>query len=106
MEYKVELTKTAQSDLFDIYFFVALNDSFNKADKLIKRLKDKCKTLHKFPKRGSKINELYEERPDLMQVICSPYNIIYKVENNKVFILAILDGRRNLQQELQDRILR
>ncbi|MBZ0204141.1 MAG: type II toxin-antitoxin system RelE/ParE family toxin [Ignavibacteria bacterium] len=106
MQYKVEFSESAKSDLFDIYYYVAMNDSFDKADKLMKKIKNKCETLSKMPDRGIRVKEIYEERPDLMQIFSSPYNIIYKTESNSVYVIAILDGRRNLQELLGDRILR
>lgn len=106
MEYKVELTKSAIDDLFDIYFYVAMNSSFEMAEKLDNRLRTKCESLNKMPIRGSRIKEIYEERPELLQIICNPYNIIYKLERKVVYVLAIIDGRRNLQEELKNRILR
>src|SRR5438552_3621448 len=105
MEYEVILSEIAKQDLFDIYYYIAVNDSFEKADKLRKNLEQKCVTLFKFPNRGSKIKEISSERTDILQIIYSPYSIIYKIEHKRVIILSIIDERRDLLAVLQDRFL-
>ncbi|RPI18104.1 MAG: type II toxin-antitoxin system RelE/ParE family toxin [Ignavibacteriae bacterium] len=105
MEYEIVFSDAAKNDLFDIYYYVALNDSFFNADKLKNRLIEKCSTLQKFPKRGHKIQEISEERPDILQVVVTPYCIVYGIDQNKVIIHAILDGRRDLNSVLVNRLL-
>ena len=105
MEYEVIISEIAKQDLFDIYYYLAVNDSFEKADRLRRNLEQKCLSLSKFPKRGSKIKEILAERPDIFQIIYSPYSIIYKIEYKRVTILSIIDERRDLLAVLQDRFL-
>jgi toxin ParE1/3/4 len=106
MEYQVVFSESARKDLFDLYYFVAMNDSFEKADKLRVFLEEKCSTLYHLPYRGLKIKEIYEERPDILQLIARPYTIIYKVVGSDVIILAIIDGRMEMQKVLEARLLR
>lgn len=106
MEYEVAFTDSAKKDLFDIYFYIAMNDSFEAADKIKNRIEQKCVTLKKFPKRGIKIKEIYDDYPDICQLISKPYHILYKIVQKRVIILAILDGRRDIQQILIERTLR
>ena|SRR5205085_8401197 len=105
MEYEVIFSEISKHDLFEIYYYIAINDSFEKADKLRENLECKCMTLSKFPKRGSRIREISAERPDILQIIYIPYIIIYKIENKKITILSIIDERRSLLTILEDRFL-
>lgn len=103
MEYKVVFSDSAKKDLLDLYYYVAVNDSFEKADKLILSIEQKCVTLFKNPGRGFKVKEFNDNYPFLLKIILKPYNIIYQIEGNIVSILAILDGRRDMRNVLLSR---
>ena len=97
----------ARDDLFEIYKYVARNDSMAKADALLNRLEEKCVSLCITPERGNKVNELERVNVEgIREIHFKPYRIIYQVVDNKVFIHAILDGRRELQELLERRFLR
>ena len=107
MKYEVFLTKDAEEDIFEIYNYIALNDSRNKAESLFEKLQKTCLSLGKYPDRGHLPPEL--ERINVREyseIHFKPYRIIYQIRNRQVFIHCVLDGRRNLQDILQDRILR
>lgn len=106
MEYEIDFTDDAKKDLFDIYYYVAKYDSFDKADRLRNELYEKINSLSSLPERGFRIKEIIEERPDIYQIILFPYNILYKVKKNKVNILAILDGRRDVNVILKERFIK
>ena len=40
------------------------------------------------------------------ELLVLPYRIVYRIEKPKVFVLAVLDGRRDLRQLLSERLLR
>ncbi len=105
MHYEVILSEDAIQDIFEIYYYVSVNDSFERADKLRDEIYNKCSTLSSLPHRGIKIKEILDERPDLFQIFLSPYNIIYKIENMKVVILAVIDGRQDLNIIYNERFL-
>jgi toxin ParE1/3/4 len=105
MQFEVILSEAAIQDIFEIYYFVSVNDSFDRADRLRNEILDKCSTLTLFPYRGLKIKEILEERPDIYQIIFKPYNIIYKIDNEQIKILAVLDGRRDLSIIFKERFL-
>lgn len=39
------------------------------------------------------------------ELIRPPWRIIYKTEENKVWVLAVIDGRRNVEDILLDRFI-
>ncbi len=106
MKFSVYLTQEAEDDIFGIYNYFKENDSPHKADVLFK-LKETCIRLELLPERGhippelKRINVL-----DYLEVHYKPYRIIYQVVEKRVFIHCILDGRRNLQYLLQERLIR
>ncbi|HEX9739594.1 MAG TPA: type II toxin-antitoxin system RelE/ParE family toxin [Ignavibacteriaceae bacterium] len=107
MRYKVNFVSEAEEDLFQIYKYVYLNDSEEKAEKLYLKLYDKCVLLQEFPDRGHIPPELnLLEISDFLEIHYKPYRIIYRIIKSEVFIYCILDGRRDTQKLLQERLLR
>ncbi len=107
VKYKVNFVSEGEEDLFQIYKYVFLNDSENNAEKLYLKLREKCLLLQKFPERGHIPSELsLLEVRDFLEIHCKPYRIIYRVIKREVFIHCIIDGRRNIQEILAERLLR
>lgn len=106
-KYNVLFDVDAEDDLFDIYRYVALYDSFEHADKLLTSLKKACFKLKFFPHRGNVPLELFEIGVvEFREVRYKPYRILYSIESTLVLVHCILDGRRDIQTILQDRLLR
>ncbi len=107
MKFKVNFIIDAEEDLLDIYKNVYLNDSEDSAEKLYDNLYRKCLSLQVFPKRGRILPELkLLQIEDFLEIFYKPYRIIYQINRDEVFIHCILDGRRNIQEILNNRILR
>jgi len=107
MKYTVHLVADAEQDLFDIYRYVALNDSAEKADSLLDNLEQTIMKLESMPMRGHYPPEL--ERIGVLEyreIFFKPYRIIYQVVKSSVYVFCILDGKRDLQDLLQERLLR
>ena len=107
MKYKVNLTFSAVEDLFEIYQYVYLNDSEKKAEQLYTKLYEKCLALKQFPHRGHVPSELSLIGIDeFLELTYKPYRIIYQIIEKEVYIHCILDGRRDMQKLLQERLVR
>jgi len=107
MTYHINILEEAEQDLRDIYYYVAYNDSKANALSLLDELESACFRLENFPKRGIVPHELKEIGIiDYLQVICFSYRIIYQIEQQQVFIHAVLDGRRDMPSLLERRFLR
>ena len=77
------------------------------ADKLLENLESTILRLQTMPLRGHVPLEL--ERVGVLEfreVLFKPYRIIYEVVKTRVYVHCVLDGRRNMQDLLQERILR
>lgn len=106
MKFSVHLIAEAEKDIDDLYFYVAKNDSAEKAAKLLENIEQIIMSLEALPNRGHYPPEL--ERIgvfDFREVFFKPYRIIYEVVRADVFVHCVLDGRRDLQDLLQQRML-
>jgi toxin ParE1/3/4 len=93
--------------LFEIYKFVYLHDSEYNAERIYTKLYEKCLLLQEFPERGNIPPELnLLDVDDFLEIHCKPYRIIYRIIKKEVFVHCIIDGRRDLQKLLQERLLR
>jgi len=107
MKFSVHLLVDAVRDLDDLYFYVSRNDSAEKADRLIDNIEQTIMSLETLPNRGHYPPEL--ERIgvfDFREIFFKPYRIMYEIVGPDVFVHCVLDGRRDLQDLLQQRMLR
>jgi toxin ParE1/3/4 len=105
--FSVFLLSGAQQDLLQLHKYVALNDSLDKADRLMDDLQRTCSRLKTIPERGRIPPEL--ERiaiREFRELILKPYRIIHSMAKNQVLVYCVLDGRRDLQDLLEERLLR
>ena len=105
-KYIVNVTKSAKSDLKEIIKFIEKNNSMN-ALKVLKRIEERINSLEKFPERGGYVPELLKHNiKDYRQLTESPWKIIYKIDNNIVNVLIIIDSRRNTQDILVEKLIK
>ena len=106
-KYKVLIDPHAKQDLKEIFIYVAVNDSISSANKLLDSLENTCYKLEKFPERGHIPEELrLTGIKRYLEILYKPYRIIYEIENNQIYIHSVLDGGRNIQEILNERLLR
>lgn len=104
---KLNISAEAEEDLFDLWRYVAESDSPEKADALLDKLEESCLSLSKLPNKGHVPKELRRIGVlDFLEIHFKPYRIIYECDDKRVLIHAILDGRRNMETLLQQRLLR
>jgi len=102
----VELTEGAESDLEAIHNYIAGNRSVDAAEVLLDAFVDKLSTLERYPERDNVPKELEALGVrEFRQVLLDPYRLIYRVSGEKVVILLIADGRRDMQALLERRLL-
>ncbi len=73
----------------------------------MENLEDTCEKLESYPDRGHVPREL--ERLAMIQYLevhFKPYRIIYEISKKDVFIHCIIDGRRDIESVLRQRLLR
>ena len=103
--YQVFWTQTAQQDLKKIIEYIA-SDSKIQARKIYRAIKQQAANLHQMPLRGRIVPELgYYGIITYRELINPPWRIIYKTERDSVWVLAVIDGRRNVEDLLLDRFI-
>ncbi len=85
-------TELALSELEHIKEYISF-DSIVYAKNVVLKIRNKVKILKQFPKRGGRIPEI--ELENYRQLIEGNYRIMYKISNNKVYILSIFHGARD-----------
>ncbi len=103
---EVLLTNDAARDLNEIYNYIAFHDSPQKADYVLNRFEKVFSSLSEFPERGAYPNELLALGiREYRETFFKPYRIIYRVMDKIVYVLLIVEGRRDMQSLLQRRLL-
>jgi toxin ParE1/3/4 len=103
--FEIEFTLYAEIDLDEITVYIAEHDDVNKAVQVYYKIKKKILSLAEFPDQGRIVPELKRIKiMDYREIIFNPYRIIYLVKDKIVFIIAVLDGRREIDDILYDRI--
>ena len=103
-KYQVVWSNIAENDLRNIIEYIA-NDSPPNALKIFKSIKQKVSSLNTFPERGRIVPELRDQGIlQYRELIISPWRILYRVSENKVFVLSVLDSRRNIEDILLKRL--
>lgn len=107
MSYTVYIISEAEEDIYSIYRYIAINDSFHKADLLLTSIEEKISNLTALANRGHIPPEL---KPigiyEYCEIHCKPYRIIYQIIESDVYVHCVIDGRRDLEDLLQERLLR
>ena len=101
--YEVLWSEAAENDLKHIIWYIA-EDSPSQAQKILKKIKQRASTLYTFPQRGRIIPELREQ--GIMQyreLILPPWRIQYRIAEMSVYVLSVIDSRRNIEDTLLNR---
>ena len=107
MSHQVVVLPEAEEDIFDIYQYILFNDSANHAGCVLDNIERVCRSLTTMPGRGHFPPELeWIGVKSYREIHFKPYRIIYEIEGRKVFVHGVLDGRRDLQELLEKRLLR
>jgi len=104
-KYVVKITRNAENDLNEIINYISQNNP-RTALVIMEKIISKIKTLEHFPYRGGYVPELLVRNiKDFRKITEVPWNIYYKVNDNIVNVLAIIDSRRNLKDILINKLL-
>ena len=104
--YRVRWAEAAVRDLEELIGYVAA-DSERNALRILERVESRAATLEASPGRGRVVPELaHFGMRAWRELVVRPYRIVYRVEGDTVTVLAMLDGRRDLEDLLLERLLR
>jgi toxin ParE1/3/4 len=102
----VRWSRAASLDLVEIVEFIR-QDRPLAARKIGRAILDEAARLKRNPRRGKVVPELWQQGiSDYRQILVPPYRVIYAVRADTVDIAAVIDGRRDLQAALFQRMIR
>jgi toxin ParE1/3/4 len=106
MPFTVWLTNDAAADIEALYDYIVLHDAPQKADYVLEQTENAFSRLSEFPERGTYPKELaILGIREYREIFFKPYRTIYRVIDREVYVLLIVDGRRDMQALLQRRLL-
>ncbi len=104
--YRVLWSHVAERDLTAIFQSI-FEDDPAKALKVLKKIRAKTSGLERFPGRGRVVPELGAQGvTTYRELIIRPWRIIYRISDGKVYVLAVWDSRRNIEDLLLQRFIR
>lgn len=102
--YAVRWTPEAEGDAATIVEF--FHDPII-AEKVIVQFGVKADSLQTLPERGRVVPELRKIGVlTYLEVFHKPWRMVYKIQGHEVWIMAVLDGRRDLADLLFERLAR
>lgn len=96
---KIEWTEPAVEDLAGIRDHIA-KDSELYAGRFIGRILEAAENLVSFPEMGRRVPEA-QDQWEIREILFQGYRIIYRLTGQKVQILSVLHGSRDLLQREQ-----
>lgn len=105
MRFQVYLTQDAERDLEELYDYIAQHDAPGNANYVLEKIEQAFTRLTEFPERGTVPKELLSLGiKEFREVFFKPYRIIYRILDHNVYVMLIVDGRRDMQSLLQRRL--
>lgn len=97
---------TARGDLDEIIGYILAKDPIN-ALKVLDKIEDMANTLDHLPQRGRLISELkFHGVTTYRELLIGPWRLMYRIDGKTVWVVSLLDGRRQLDDLLLERFLR
>jgi len=104
---KVHVAPEADRDITEIFEYLLEAEGLETAKKLVATLDEAIHSLSALPRRGKYPPEFQAEGIALFREIQRhPWRIFYRETDGEVWMLAVLDGRRNVAQLLPERLVR
>ncbi|MBV9559349.1 MAG: type II toxin-antitoxin system RelE/ParE family toxin [Bradyrhizobium sp.] len=93
---RVDVSLRARSDILDIHSYLA-EHSPAAADRMLERFSQRFGELSEFPFLGRDRSEL---GPSLRGILIESYIAFYVVEANRIVVVRVIDGRRDIKREM------
>ncbi len=104
--YRVRWTRAADQDLESIIEFIA-RDNIRTAIQVLDKIRTVASKLQTLPERGRIVPELSDVGlRRYREMVCPPWRIIYRISDPNVFVMVVIDSRRNVEDILLERLTR
>ena len=98
--YEVIWAKTAENDLLKIIEYIAQNSPVNSI-RILRKIKKQTDELYHSPQRCRIVPELYDQGiTQYREMVITPWRVMYRIFSDKVYVLSVLDSRRNIEDIL------
>jgi toxin ParE1/3/4 len=104
-KYEIIWTNVAENDLKEIIEYISI-DSYHNALAILKDIKQSASNLYTFPERGRIVPELQAQGIlQYRELIIPPWRLIYRIDEQKIYVLSVIDSRRNVEDILLSRLV-
>jgi toxin ParE1/3/4 len=107
--WNVQFTQSAEDDVEAIIDFIAEREGVERAEKILQLFREAKNSLSAFPVRGHFPPELLRLHiSEFREIHAGVYRFVYQTDTStkQVFIHAVFDGRRHVDEILSERIFR
>jgi addiction module RelE/StbE family toxin len=105
-KFRVVIPPSVKKDLRDIVeYYYEINQQYSRRafSKIVERISE----LEEFPEKGRIVPELRDHNiVSYKELIEEPYRIIYKILSEEVLVVSVIDGRRNVEEILINKLQR
>jgi len=106
MSYKIVWTKSAEMELNEIVDYIIENDGVDIANDIYCKIKERAELLAVNPELGRIVPDLAKMTVKFREIIFKSWRFIYKVEKSTIKILLVIDGRRNIEDILYEKLIK
>ena len=96
---KIIWTEPAVNDLQSIFDYISIDSEYY-ARTFIGKIIKKAEDVIDFPEIGRVVPEY--DKPNIREIFLQNYRIIYRVEQESILIITIVNGRRDLSKMIED----
>jgi plasmid stabilization system protein ParE len=105
-KFKVIWTKNAELDLELIIEYIK-TDSIDTAKKIFVAIRQEANKLQDLPKRKRVVPEFQHIGiTKYREIVYKRWRIIYKIDDEKIYVLVMIDSSRNLEDILFQRLIK
>lgn len=94
MAFTLEWSEEALEDIESIANYIE-KDSPTYAKSVVSKFFEKAELLQEFSELGRKVPEM--NNPQIREIFIYSYRLIYKIERTKILFIAVVHGRRLLE---------
>ncbi len=92
------------NDLKEILEYIAIDNRLS-ALEIFQEIKQRASSLYTFPERGRVVPELLDQSILIYrELVVPPWRIIYRISDKFIYVLSVLDSRRNVEDILLKRL--
>jgi toxin ParE1/3/4 len=103
--YEIVWAASAENDLKKLIDYIAIDSPAN-AFKFFQNIKERASSLYSMPERCRIVPELREQGIiQYRELIVAPWRIMFRITKMKIYILSVIDSRRNIEDILLERFV-